>query len=75
MPGITLQQAEAKLATWLAAEDAIANRGQSYSIAGRSLSRADLGEIRESIDYWDKKVTALSAGTAGRRGPRYVVGE
>lgn len=75
MAGITLAQAEAKLTAWLAAEDTVANRGQSYSIGGRSLSRADLSEIRESIDYWDRKVKELTATSAGRRGPRYVVGE
>lgn len=73
MAGITLAQAEEKLATYMAAEDAIMNRGQSYSINGRSLSRADLGEIREGIDYWQSKVQTLSASGSGRRGPRYAV--
>lgn len=61
MAGITLAQAEAKLATWLAAEDKVAE-GQSYTINGRALTRADLGMIRETIDYWDKKVQRLSRG-------------
>lgn len=61
MAGITLADAEAKLATWLAAEDKVAN-GQEYSINGRSLKRADLGAIRESIEYWDRKVQRLSRG-------------
>ena len=37
MAGITLAQAEAKLAEWLAADTAVA-AGQSYTIGGRSLT-------------------------------------
>ncbi len=61
MAGITLAQAEAKLTIWLAAEDRVA-AGQSYSISGRSLTRADLSQIRETIDYWETKVRRLSRG-------------
>lgn len=61
MAGITLAQAEAKLTLWMDAEDAVAN-SQSYSISGRSLTRANLKEIRETIDYWEKKVQRLSRG-------------
>jgi hypothetical protein len=61
MAGITLAQAESKLATWLDAEDKVATN-QSYSIAGRSLTRADLSEIRETITYWDNKVQNLMRG-------------
>lgn len=61
MAGITLAQAAAKLATWLDAEDKVA-AGQSYSIGDRSLSRANLSEIRESIDYWNRQIQKLSRG-------------
>jgi hypothetical protein len=61
MAGITLAQAEAKLQTWVDAEDKVAS-GQSYSIKDRSLTRADLSEIRKTIDYWEKKVKQLSRG-------------
>jgi len=61
MAGITLAQAKAKLATWLDAEDRVA-AGQSYTISGRSLTRADLSQIRETIDYWESKVLRLSRG-------------
>lgn len=40
-----------KLQTWLAAEDAIAT-GQRYEIDGRSLTRADLYDVREQIKFW-----------------------
>ena len=70
MAGITLAQAEAQLAVWVAANTAVAS-GQSYSIKDRSLSRVDAGEIREQIDYWDGWVRRLSRRTRGRT--RYVV--
>ncbi|WP_291854847.1 DUF6148 family protein [Bradyrhizobium sp.] len=72
--GITLAQAQAQLAAWLAASSAVAT-GQEYEIdtgAGRRrLKRADASEIRHQIDYWQAKVSALTVG--GRRRVRYVV--
>ncbi len=56
---ITLSDAEAKLATWLAAEDAIAT-GQEYEIGPRRLKRADLEFVRETVEYWDTKCQKLS---------------
>jgi hypothetical protein len=67
MAGITLAQAETQLAKWLAADTAVAS-GQSYSYDGRTLTRADSKQIRENIEYWDKKVRTLSASTS-RTGP------
>ena len=61
MAGITLEQAQAKLDTWLKAEDAVAT-SQSYNMAGQTLTRANLKEIRETIDYWERKVQRLSRG-------------
>jgi hypothetical protein len=80
MPGITLEQAQAQLDTWLAANSAVA-RGQEYEIdtgsgGRRRLKRADAGEIRQQIDYWDGKVKSLTpAAGGGRRRTRYVVPE
>jgi hypothetical protein len=69
MAGITLETAEAKLQTWLDAEDALAT-SQSYTIANangtRTLTRADLGQIRDNIKFWDRKVQDLSRG-GGKR--------
>ena len=67
MAGITLAQAEAKLTTWMTAEDKVA-RGQSYTINGTSMTRANLNEIRETIDYWDGKVKSLTRGGIRVRG-------
>ena len=39
-----------KLNTWLAAEEAIAT-GQRYQIEGRSLTRADLYDVRKEIEF------------------------
>lgn len=77
MAGMTLETAQARLDMWLAAEEAVATRGQNYSIGGRSLSRADLGDIRSSIDYWQKKVDQLAASAVngGRGRVRYAVPE
>lgn len=71
MPGITLEQAEAQLALWIAASTAVASN-QSYSINGRSLTRVDAREIRENIDYWQNWVVTLTPGEANSR-TRYVV--
>jgi hypothetical protein len=61
MAGITLEQAQTELDLWLAADAKLAT-GQSYSIAGRSISRAD---ALKYIDFWDKKVKELSASGDG----------
>jgi hypothetical protein len=74
MAGITLAQAEEKLALWMAADEAV-SRGQSYSIAGRNLSRTDAAEIQNRITFWDAKVKSMTASASGRRRTRYVVPE
>lgn len=71
MAGITLAQATAKLAEWMAADTAVAG-GQEYSINGRSLRRSDAQEIRNNIKFWNDQVLQLDqAALSGvRRGPR-----
>lgn len=59
--GITLAQAQAKLDQWMAADDAL-SRSQSYSIDGRTLTRADAGEVQSRIVFWDNQVKRLSRG-------------
>lgn len=61
MPGITLEQAEAKLALWMEADDKV-SRSQYYMVDGRQLTRANAVDIRKNIDYWQKKVSRLSRG-------------
>ena len=72
MAGITLADAEAQLALWLAASTAVAAK-QSYAIGGRQLTHADAGEIRNMIDFWDKKAAALGSAAAGGGRLRTIV--
>lgn len=65
MAGITLAQAEAQLASYLEAETKVLSN-QSYELAGRKLTRANLAEIRDGIDVWDKRVKNLSEKAQGR---------
>jgi hypothetical protein len=58
MTGITKEQAQAKLDTWLAADERLA-KGQSVSISGRSITHA---EALKNIEFWDKKVRQLTRG-------------
>lgn len=64
MAGITLADAEAQLALWLAASTAVASK-QSYSIGTRSLTLADAGEIREQIAFWNAQICKLDRSTTG----------
>lgn len=49
-----------KLETWLAAEEAVAT-GQSYQIGNRMLTRADLKQVREQMEYWAGKLAQAEA--------------
>lgn len=64
MAGITLDQAEAKLSEYLTAETAVTS-GQAYSIGDRSLTRANLKDIRDGISFWEAKVQKLSRSGRG----------
>ncbi len=67
MAGISLKTAQRHLDEWLEAELAITN-AQSYKIGSREMTKADLEEIRKTIDYWNKKVVELEC--AQKRGGR-----
>ena len=58
MAGITLEAAQKHLDVWLEAEMTVAT-GQSYTIGSRTLTRANLTEIRNAIEYWNGKVQKL----------------
>lgn len=72
MAGITLAQAQAQLESYLAAETTVLS-GQSYEIAGRKLTRADLRTIQAGIDAWNERVKQLAGTARGRRRSRTVV--
>lgn len=58
MAAITLETAKRHLDMWLEAETQVAIN-QSYTIGGKSFTRANLGEIRKQIEYWSNKVAEL----------------
>ena len=62
MAGITREQAQSQLDTYLAASIAVA-AGQSFDLSSggtsRSLTKADAKEIRESITFWNDMVKSL----------------
>ena len=60
MPGITLEIAQKHLDAWLEAELACTTN-QSYTIGSRTLTRADLAEIRNTSKYWAGIVAKLEA--------------
>lgn len=67
MAGITLETAQRHLDQWLEAELQVTTH-QSYAIGSRSLTKADLGEIGERIEYWNSMVIKLT--NAQQRGGR-----
>ncbi len=68
---MTQAEIEAHLAEWKAADLAVA-KGQSYNIGSRSLTRADAETIGKRISYWEQRLEAAQAATAGVRSPRVV---
>ena len=55
---ITATQAQTALDAWVAA-DLVVAKGQSYTMNGRSLTLANVKEIREQIQYWERRVAAF----------------
>lgn len=69
MAGLTLQQAEEKLNGWLDADTKIMS-GQTVKFNDRLITRADAVEVRNNIDYWQKKCIELENKEQGGRGAR-----
>jgi len=61
---VSLPYAREQLQNWLDALEACSTGG-SYSIAGRQLTRQDVGTIRGEITGWHRTVTALEQMAAG----------
>lgn len=66
-----LEEARMHLNTWLQAELAVA-AGQSYRIGSREVTRSNLMQIRERIQYWRREVERLESGRSGIRVMRGV---
>ena len=67
MAGISLEIARKHLSAWLEAELEVTTH-QSYTIGSRSLTKANLGEIRQQIEFWNNEVARLE--TIERHGER-----
>lgn len=71
MAGLTLALAESRLIAYMAAEEAVL-LNQSYEIAGRRLTRADLADIQRGITYWQGLIVTLEVPATSRRRFGYV---
>lgn len=71
MAWITIDEARENLKIWLDAERAVAT-GQSYKIGSRSLTRADLSEIANRVNFWRNELEKLESGRTGARVMRAV---
>lgn len=56
--GISLEIAKKHLDAWLTAELEVTTH-QSYTIGSRSMTKANLSEIRKQIEYWSDQVARL----------------
>lgn len=65
-----IERAQLHLDAWYKAELAVST-GQSYTIGSRSLTRANLKEIRGQIAYWEKRIGAMQ-GVRRRRAKRFI---
>lgn len=59
-----------QLRAWCSALEAV-QQGQEYTIGGvrngRTLRRADLKEVRETVDYWRAQHAKAKSGSGGIR--------
>lgn len=68
-----LAQTQERLAKYLLAESRILQGGQDYSIGNRTLTKADLKEIRKEIEELTKECGILRRGGGGIRIQRVVL--
>ena len=57
---------------YLNAETAILAGAQSYSISGKTLTRANLADIVKQRKYWENKLAILDGGSARKIRTVYV---
>lgn len=63
---LILTQAQTSLDALIAADLAVA-KGQSYTMNGRSLTLAKAREIREQIQYWERRVATLESANQNQQ--------
>ncbi|WP_442953646.1 DUF6148 family protein [Paenibacillus sp. USDA918EY] len=68
-----LESLRTRLSEYIACESAILSGAQSYSIAGRNLTRANLAEISDMIRYLEKEIAAEEGMSRGN-GRNRVIG-
>ncbi|WP_068775765.1 DUF6148 family protein [Paenibacillus sp. FJAT-26967] len=68
-----LEGLETRLGLYIEAEAAVLDGAQTYSIAGRTITRANLAEISEMIQYLEKEIAAEKAKDCGK-GRNKVIG-
>lgn len=68
----TLEIAEKHLNAWLEAELAITTGAQSYSVGSRTITRAELGQVRQQIKYWSNQVDKIK-NIRDRKGRNRVI--
>ncbi|PAD73902.1 DUF6148 family protein [Paenibacillus campinasensis] len=61
-----IDELRTRLSQYVACESAILSGAQSYSIAGRSLTRANLSEISSMIRYLENEIAAEEAKSRGQ---------
>lgn len=64
------EYAQKQLDNWLAAQEALSN-AQSYTIAGRSYTSADINTIMRMISFWQRELES-SLGVKQRRSYQFV---
>lgn len=67
---MSLERAKIHLDAWYQAEIAVST-GQSYTIGNRTLTRANIKDIKQQINYWENRVKAMS-GKKRRRSARII---
>jgi hypothetical protein len=65
MAGLTLAQAQTHLDNVLAAIDAVATRGQEYTIGNRTFRRGDLADLMALEKHYDQLVKRLTNNSGG----------
>lgn len=61
-----LDSLKSRLALYLEAEAAILDGAQSYNMSGKSVTRANLGEISAYIRYLEKEIAGEEARSSGK---------
>ena len=67
-----IEKKKARLELYYTAEEQILGGAQSYTLGSRSLTRANLSEIKQTIDTLEDEIAELEGLEAGKR-PRKAV--